>query len=66
MPWFDVCRPALPGPSARMELQHAFAYPKDEAAHHELQEIIMSYKTVRFPNGKIVNREQFSVGGWCR
>lgn len=46
--------------------QHAFAYPKDEAAHHALQEIIMSYKTVRFPNGKEVNRKQFTVGGWCR
>ena len=26
----------------------------------------MSYKTVRFPNGKEVNRKQFTVGGWCR
>ena len=43
-----------------------FAYPDDDKAHAELQEIILSYKTVLFPNGKIVDRKAFSVGGWCR
>lgn len=32
---------------------HVFAYPDDEKAHSELQEIILSYKTVLFPNGKV-------------
>ena len=32
---------------------HAFAYPDDNVTHAELQEIILSYKTVLFPNGRV-------------
>ena len=31
-----------------------------------LKEIILSYKTVMFPNGNPLDRKGFSVGGWCR
>ena len=47
-------------------MQHAFAYPDDRDAHAVLKEIILSYKTVMFPNGNPLDRKGFSVGGWCR
>lgn len=46
--------------------QHAFTYPKDNAAHALLKEIIFSFKTFIFPSGEVIERNGgFSVGGWC-
>ena len=53
-------------PPSTPSVQHAFTYPDDREAHKQLKEIILSYKTVMFPKGEILDRNGFSVGGWCR
>jgi FkbM family methyltransferase len=45
---------------------HVFQYPDDHEMHAMLQEIIMTYKNLVWPNGESFDRKAFTVGGWCR
>ena len=60
-PWLREHKPTI------LLSMHAFLYLEETSAHAALKDVIYSYKTALVSNGgRPIDRESFSVPGWCR
>jgi len=59
-PWLIKHKPTI------LLSMHVFLYPEDAKLHEAVKEVLYSYKTLLLANGDVIDRNAFSVAGWCR